>query len=207
MKLFCFDEHIGDWRVLIGRCDMKDGIITSNLIAPGAVTKEKLAPHSVGMEQLAPGAVEDLAVLQAELQGIIASATAKLEELQGIDIDKPIPDEQIQADWQQTDTTKKDYIKNKPTIPTIPQNLSAFNNNVGFITRLVDNLANYYTKEQIAALLSNFVPQTPSPNVSIDFIADVEENGFFFIDTSGNIGVKIDGNGLNAINLPTFSNY
>lgn len=32
--------------------------------------------------------------------------------------DKPtIPDAQIQSDWNQADDTKKDYIKNKPTIP------------------------------------------------------------------------------------------
>ncbi len=31
-----------------------------------------------------------------------------------------IPAAQIQSDWNQTDTTKKDYIKNKPTIPTVP---------------------------------------------------------------------------------------
>jgi hypothetical protein len=30
-----------------------------------------------------------------------------------------IPDAQIQADWNQTTTTAKDYIKNKPTIPTV----------------------------------------------------------------------------------------
>lgn len=34
--------------------------------------------------------------------------------------DKPtIPDAQIQSDWNQTDNTAKDYIKNKPTIPDI----------------------------------------------------------------------------------------
>ena len=30
-----------------------------------------------------------------------------------------IPDAQIQSDWNQSDNTKKDYIKNKPTIPSI----------------------------------------------------------------------------------------
>lgn len=31
-----------------------------------------------------------------------------------------IPAAQIQSDWNQTDTTAKDYIQNKPTIPTVP---------------------------------------------------------------------------------------
>jgi len=30
-----------------------------------------------------------------------------------------IPDAQIQSDWNQSDNTKKDYIKNKPTIPSV----------------------------------------------------------------------------------------
>lgn len=34
-----------------------------------------------------------------------------------------IPAAQIQSDWAQSDNTKKDYIKNKPTIPTVPSNL------------------------------------------------------------------------------------
>ena len=35
-----------------------------------------------------------------------------------------IPDAQIQSDWNQTDTDAKDYVKNKPTIPTALSNLS-----------------------------------------------------------------------------------
>jgi hypothetical protein len=31
-----------------------------------------------------------------------------------------IPDAQIQSDWNQTDNTAKDYIKNKPTISSAP---------------------------------------------------------------------------------------
>lgn len=42
--------------------------------------------------------------------------------------------EQQQADWNQADTTAKDYIKNKPTIPTVPTNVSSFNNDAGYLT-------------------------------------------------------------------------
>lgn len=77
-------------------------------------------------------------------------------------IDKPsIPAAQIQSDWNQSDNTKLDFIKNKPTIPvvsypvtdvkvdgssvldgtvakitlpTIPTNVSSFNNDAGYIT-------------------------------------------------------------------------
>lgn len=41
---------------------------------------------------------------------------------------------QIQSDWNQADTTAKDYIKNKPTIPTVPTNVSSFNNDAGYLT-------------------------------------------------------------------------
>ena len=34
-----------------------------------------------------------------------------------------IPAAQIQSDWNQTSTTALDYIKNKPTIPTVPNNV------------------------------------------------------------------------------------
>lgn len=39
---------------------------------------------------------------------------------------------QVQADWSQTDSTQKDYIKNKPTIPT---KVSQLNNDLGYLTK------------------------------------------------------------------------
>lgn len=49
--------------------------------------------------------------------------------------------EQQQADWNQTDTTAVDYIKNKPT------NVSAFSNDAGYLTQH-QSLADYYTKSE-----------------------------------------------------------
>ena len=48
---------------------------------------------------------------------------------------------QQQADWNQTETTAVDYIKNKPT------NVSAFANDAGYLTRH-QSLADYYTKSE-----------------------------------------------------------
>lgn len=50
--------------------------------------------------------------------------------------------DQVQADWTQTDNTKPDYIKNKIT------NNSQLINDSGFITRMVADLENYYTKSE-----------------------------------------------------------
>lgn len=53
---------------------------------------------------------------------------------------------QIQSDWNQSDNTKRDYIKNKPDLS-------------GFITKSVDDLTNYYlksetyTKDEVTSLL------------------------------------------------------
>lgn len=41
---------------------------------------------------------------------------------------------QVQVDWNQTDTTAVDYIKNKPTIPVVPTNVSSFTNDAGYLT-------------------------------------------------------------------------
>ena len=55
---------------------------------------------------------------------------------------------QQQADWNQTDTTAVDYIKNKPT------NVSAFTNDAGYLTQH-QSLADYYTKTEIDAMIGN----------------------------------------------------
>ena len=40
----------------------------------------------------------------------------------------------VQADWNVTSTSSDAYIKNKPTIPTVPTNVSAFTNDAGYLT-------------------------------------------------------------------------
>jgi hypothetical protein len=45
-------------------------------------------------------------------------------------------------------TGNYDDLLNKPTIPTVPTNVSAFNNDAGYITNTVDNLLNYYKKSE-----------------------------------------------------------
>lgn len=69
--------------------------------------------------------------------------------------DKPsIPSGQVQSDWNQTVTSEVDYIKNKPTIPVVPTNVSAFTNDAGYLTQH-QSLDNYYTKTQTNGLLDD----------------------------------------------------
>lgn len=53
-----------------------------------------------------------------------------------------------QPDWNENNATKHGYIKNKPTIPTIPANVSAFNNDAGYLTEH-QSLEGYATQEWV----------------------------------------------------------
>lgn len=44
----------------------------------------------------------------------------------------------VQADWNESDPTNDAYINNKPTIPTVPTNVSAFTNDAGYLTSETD---------------------------------------------------------------------
>lgn len=43
-------------------------------------------------------------------------------------------DANVQSDWNEADNTDDAYIKNKPTIPVVPSNVSAFVNDAGYLT-------------------------------------------------------------------------
>lgn len=59
-----------------------------------------------------------------------------------------MPSAQIQSDWNQTNTSEVDYIKNKPTIPVVPTNVSAFTNDAGYLTQH-QSLAGYATENWV----------------------------------------------------------
>ena len=65
-----------------------------------------------------------------------------------------IPAEQVQSDWNQTNNSSKAFIKNKPTIPTVPTNVSAFSNDAGYLTQH-QSLSDYVQKSQTAGLIKN----------------------------------------------------
>ena len=56
-RVFEFDQHIGDWRVLVQSRDIQDGAIKSRHIAPEAITEDKLANGAVTKNKIADNAV------------------------------------------------------------------------------------------------------------------------------------------------------
>lgn len=85
----------------------------------------------------------------SSVNGKSGSVTLGAEDVGALPADTPIPAGQVQSDWNEQDNTKVDYIKNKPTIPTVPTNVSSFNNDAGYITKSVDDLVNYYLKSEV----------------------------------------------------------
>ena len=63
----------------------------------------------------------------------------------------------VQSDWNVSDTSSMAYIKNKPTIPTVPSNVSAFTNDAGYLTQH-QSLTNYYTKTEVNSAIVDSNP-------------------------------------------------
>lgn len=86
--------------------------------------------------------------------------------------------DQIQADWNQTDNTKKDYIKNKPDLS-------------GFITKSVDDLTNYYlksetyTKDEVASLIGAIHQFHYEIYASTSEVTDPQGNVLYLIGPTG----------------------
>lgn len=110
-----------------------------------------------------------------------------------------IPSEQIQSDWNQSNTSAKDYIKNKPTIPavptladvatsgdygdlintptipTVPTNVSAFTNDAGYLTEHQDISGKENTSNKVTSLSSSSTDtQYPSAKAVYDLVGDIE---------------------------------
>ena len=68
MKLFEFDIHIGDWRVLIQDRDIQNGAIQSRHISSGAVTTDKIGDGEVKAQHIAPEAVTTDKIGDKEVQ-------------------------------------------------------------------------------------------------------------------------------------------
>ena len=86
--------------------------------------------------------------------------------------DKPtIPATQVQSDWNESDTTNKAFIKNKPTIPTVPTNVSALNNDAGYIT--ASDVANKQDKIPIVQIASGTTAINAAVNTYYEVASEV----------------------------------
>lgn len=88
---------------------------------------------------------------------------------------------QLQADWNQTDSTQKDYIKNKPTIPT---KVSQLNNDLGYLTKDIS--------EVISAPGASFTGDVSATTVNATSLVVTEESnlGFTRIRDAGALFVE-----------------
>lgn len=90
---------------------------------------------------------------------------------------------QLQADWNQTDTVSKDFIKNKPTIPEVDQTYSATSANavsgVALSTRFADLASADTTNAQnitnVANNLGNVNALTTSAKVAVGAINELND--------------------------------
>ncbi len=65
------------------------------------------------------------------MQSSIDTMQSNISNLQQTVANIPAP---VQSNWNETNTASPAYIQNKPTIPTVPTNVSAFQNDAGYIT-------------------------------------------------------------------------
>ena len=141
--------------------------------------------------------------------------TAEKTKLDGIAAGAEV---NVQADWNQTDNTADDYIKNKPSVPTktsdltndsgfitsasVPTNVSQLTNDAGYITKSVSDLTNYYDQTTINGMF-NALPAVPTKT------SDLTNDSGFITNTdyaSANTGgvVKV-GSGLSIDNSGVLS--
>ena len=60
---------------------------------------------------------------------------ADLDKIEGVEAGAQV---NVQSDWNESDPDSDAYIKNKPTIPVVPTNVSAFTNDAGYLTQHQD---------------------------------------------------------------------
>ena len=106
-----------------------------------------------------------------------------------------IPAAQVQADWNELDTADISYIQNKPTIPTVPTNVSAFNNDAGYLTSYNDTNTTYSldsSNENVDDVKLTLV----GSNSSTDSVVITKGNNITFSNvTTGGFTISATGGG------------
>ena len=114
--------------------------------------------------------------------------------------DKPtIPAAQVQADWNELDTADISYIQNKPTIPTVPTDVSAFNNDAGYLTSYNDTNTTYSldsSNENVDDVKLTLV----GSNSSTDSVVITKGNNITFSNvTTGGFTISATGSGSGTV--------
>lgn len=121
--------------------------------------------------------------------------------------DKPtIPAAQVQADWNESNSSSKAFIKNKPTIPTVPTNVSSFTNDAGYLTSHQDISGKADKVAVVDVASTGDVTQTLSPNTfykfgSIDSLAISLTAGSGFVMYAGKFTASANW-GSNGLSIP-----
>ena len=106
-----------------------------------------------------------------------------------------IPAAQVQADWNELDTADISYIQNKPAIPTVPTDVSAFNNDAGYLTSYNDTNTTYSldsSNENVDDVKLTLV----GSNSSTDSVVITKGNNITFSNvTTGGFTISATGGG------------
>lgn len=110
-------------------------------------------------------AISDVTGLQSALDSKTttaqASAAAPVQSVNGQtgNVSLAIPAAQIQSDWNQTNTSSLDYIKNKPVIPTVNYPVTSVNSKTGAVVLSTTDVAEgtnlYYTNTRVQSYLTS----------------------------------------------------
>lgn len=100
---------------------------------------------------------------------------------------------QVPADWNQTDSTQKDYIKNKPTIPT---KVSQLNNDLGYLTKDISEVisapgASFTGDVSATTVNATSLVVTGESNLGLTRIRDA---GYLFVEASPAKGLGMSAN-------------
>lgn len=142
----------------------------------GYITSSALSGYASSSD--IPTAMSDLTndcgyVTSSALNGYVQSASLSDVAISGSYNDltnKPsIPVAQVNSDWNASSGVAQ--ILNKPTIPTVPTNVSAFTNDSGYVTKSIQTLQDISTTTATISLADNtsFYKITPSGATTLTF--------------------------------------
>ena len=147
------DEKIDD--IIGGEIDLQNYYTKSEVDASQQAQNNEIARKANQSTTYTKTEVDNLLSPKANSADLATVATSgSYNDL----TDKPdIPAMQVQSDWNQTGISEPDYIKNKPTIPTVPTDVSAFNNDAGYLVSSdiagKADKSDTYTKEEVDQII------------------------------------------------------